>query len=54
MLSVKAAEKIGDVRLLPHLQDFLETLELADDPTFRQQLEQAIAACRPGAATGGP
>lgn len=54
MLSVKAAEKIGDPRLLPHLQGFLETLELADDPTFRQQLEQAIAACRPGAATGRP
>ncbi len=47
MLSLEAAEKIGDPRLRPHLLSFLEAMELDDDPAYRGRLEQAIAACGP-------
>jgi len=45
-LSIEAAEAIGDLRLLPSLMDFLDRMDFNDDPTFLEQVEQAIAACK--------
>lgn len=54
-LSVDAAQEIGDSRLLPHLQEFLTTIALEDDPVFRERIEDAMVSDRPSAiATGAP
>ena len=45
-LSLEAAGKTGDPRLLPQLEGFLETMNLEDDSSFRRQLEDSIAACK--------
>ena len=46
-LSIEAAEHIGDLRLLPCLMEFLERMDLSDDPSYLEQVERAIAACKP-------
>lgn len=46
-LSIEAAENIGDTRLLSRLTGFLKTMDLEDDPLYREQIEQAVAACSP-------
>lgn len=45
-LSIEAAGAIGDPRLLPDLQGFLEKMELDDDSVFRDYLVDAIASCQ--------
>jgi HEAT repeat protein len=45
ILSLQAAETIGDSRLLPHLEGFQKTMEL-EDTLYKKQLEEAIVACR--------
>ncbi|MDD7987354.1 HEAT repeat domain-containing protein [Lentisphaera marina] len=44
-LSLEAAEAIANPLLLPNLQRFHETLDLDDDPHYKQTLEDAIKAC---------
>ena len=45
-LSLEAAEVSGDPRLYSCLVNFLENIDLDEDPEFREQLEQAITACK--------
>lgn len=46
ILSIEAAETMGDPVLLPQLEKFLATMDWAeDDSYFRNQLLRAIAAC---------
>lgn len=45
VLSLEAAEAIGDPRLLNRLKQFTEILSLDDDPKFTEQLHAAIGAC---------
>jgi HEAT repeat protein len=45
-LSLEAAEASGDPRLYSCLVSFLDNIDMDEDPAFREQLEQAIAACR--------
>lgn len=52
ILSLEAAEAMGDPVLLPQLEKFLATMEWSQaDSCFKSQLERAIVACRGG---GGP
>ena len=45
-LSIEAAEIMVDPCLLPHLEEFLATLDWSDDDVyFRKQLLSAITAC---------
>jgi len=46
-LSIEAARHASDVRLLPCLESFLETMNLDDDIAYREEIEKAIAACKP-------
>lgn len=47
ILSIEAAETMGDPVLLPQLEKFLATMEWSeDDSYFKSQLERAIVACR--------
>lgn len=46
ILSIEAAETMGDPLLLPQLEKFLATMDWSeDDSYFRNQLLRAIAAC---------
>ena len=47
ILSVEAAEEVGDPRLHPLMKQFLDTMDLENDSFYREQLESSIAACRP-------
>lgn len=48
LLSVRAAQRIGDPQLLQRLEEFANTMEFDDDESvFRDCLEAAIAACSP-------
>ncbi|EDM28006.1 lyase containing HEAT-repeat [Lentisphaera araneosa HTCC2155] len=44
-LSIEAAEKIADPRLLGRLESFAETMDLDDDKTYQNQLNRAIKSC---------
>lgn len=55
ILSIEAAEIVGDPVLLPHLEKFLATMDWSeDDSHFRWQLLKAIAACRGEGGHGHP
>lgn len=55
-LSIEAAKELGDPDLLPALRVFRETmdfnLELSDDVSYLDDLEQAIASCEAATKTG--
>jgi len=45
ILSLEAAEELGDPKLLPGLYDLKESLDLSDDQYFRNRLKDAISSC---------
>lgn len=45
ILSIEAAEVLGDPDFLPFLREFEEFLDLDEDAHFRDHLQAAIAAC---------
>lgn len=46
ILALKAAERLADQALLPHLEKLLARLTPEDNDLFRQQLLKAIVACQ--------
>ena len=47
ILSLEAAEEIGDPRLFQRLNEFTQILTIEDDTYFANQLADAITACTP-------
>lgn len=48
ILSLEAAEELGDPELLESLQEFQKSMNLDDDPCYRKQLLAAVTACEKG------